>query len=69
MNGNVDRLIVNDEAPVFDTTPKRSTQELFKIIKDLLKKNYQSVQEMFYELDETNTKRMSQETMYQLMLK
>jgi len=64
----IDRLTVHEEGDV-PIHPKRSAQELFKIIKDLLKKNYQKVESMFYELDETNTRRMSQEAMYQLFRK
>ncbi|MBN3281943.1 EFCB6 protein, partial [Polyodon spathula] len=46
---------------------ERTHFQLSKIIKDLLKKNFQSVESAFNELDEMNTRRLSPETMYQLL--
>ncbi|KAJ8318169.1 hypothetical protein KUTeg_003260 [Tegillarca granosa] len=46
---------------------RRSPQELFKVIKDLLNRKFQDVERMFYELDEINSNRMSQEMMYELL--
>ena len=37
------------------------------MIRDIMKRNYQAVEEAFYDLDENNTRRLSQETMYQLL--
>ncbi|XP_059167514.1 EF-hand calcium-binding domain-containing protein 6-like [Physella acuta] len=45
----------------------RTSQELFKLIKDLMSRRFQEVEQTFYKLDETNTRRLSQETMYQLL--
>ena len=67
----VDRLNVNPESDTYqeDVHAKRSPRELFKIIRELMKGNFQEMQDTFYELDEQNTKRLSQETMYHLMKK
>ncbi|KAL8601492.1 hypothetical protein ACOMHN_000434 [Nucella lapillus] len=46
---------------------RRSNQELFKVIKELMSKRFQEVEKAFHELDETNTRRLTQETMYQLL--
>lgn len=60
-----DRLVVDD---VY-TEPRgqRSPQELFKLIKAIFKKNYQSVEAAFYDIDELNSGRLSQEMMYKLL--
>ena len=42
---------------------------LFKLLKDLLKSQYQAVENEFCLLDEMNTGRLSQELMYQLLKK
>ena len=52
-----------------DYSKRRSPQQLFKIIKDLLKSHYQGVEEEFCRLDEMNTGRLSQEMMFQLLKK
>ncbi|XP_076459815.1 EF-hand calcium-binding domain-containing protein 6-like isoform X2 [Babylonia areolata] len=46
---------------------RRSNQQLFKVIKGLLSKRFQEVEKAFYELDEANTRRLTQEMMYQLL--
>ncbi|KAH9502531.1 hypothetical protein Btru_068907 [Bulinus truncatus] len=46
---------------------RRSPHELFQLIKDLLNRRFQDVEQKFYEIDETNTRRLSQEMMYQLL--
>lgn len=46
---------------------RRSPQELFKVIKELLNRKFQDVERMFYELDEINSNRMSQEMMFELL--
>ncbi|MGH0148307.1 UNVERIFIED_CONTAM: hypothetical protein FKN15_050446 [Acipenser sinensis] len=46
---------------------ERTHFQLSKIIKDLLKNNFQAVESAFNDLDEMNTKRLSPETMYQLL--
>nr|XP_015201388.1 PREDICTED: EF-hand calcium-binding domain-containing protein 6-like isoform X1 [Lepisosteus oculatus] len=45
----------------------RSAGQLFRMIKVLLNKQYQTVEKAFEQLDEKNTKRLTQETMYQLL--
>ncbi|XP_043911774.1 EF-hand calcium-binding domain-containing protein 6-like [Protopterus annectens] len=45
----------------------RSTEQLSKMIKDLLKNNFDEVDLAFSELDTMNTRRLSMETMYQLL--
>ena len=66
LQGATDRLVVQHDMEV---VPRRTETELFKVIKELLKKEYQAVEEAFYELDEQNTRRLSQETMYMLLKK
>ncbi|XP_033886076.3 EF-hand calcium-binding domain-containing protein 6-like [Acipenser ruthenus] len=46
---------------------ERTHFQLSKIIKDLLKNNFQAVESAFNDLDEMNTKRLFPETMYQLL--
>ncbi|XP_050394782.1 EF-hand calcium-binding domain-containing protein 6 [Patella vulgata] len=56
------------EAEFEEVAPRRrKTQELFKLIKDLLNRRYQDVEREFYNIDETNTRRITQETMYYLL--
>lgn len=63
----VDRLVVDE--PVFAdyAQVRRSPQELFKIIKDLMNRRFQDIERVFYELDEINSERLSQEMMFQLL--
>lgn len=56
-----------DEPLLDDAGPRRSPQELFRIIKDLLTRKFNDVERVFYELDEINSMRMSQEQMFQLL--
>ena len=57
-----------EDAPLLeDTVAKRSPHEMFKVIKDLLTKRFNEVENMFFELDEINSMRMSQEQMFQLL--
>ncbi|XP_064594452.1 EF-hand calcium-binding domain-containing protein 6-like isoform X2 [Liolophura sinensis] len=59
-----------DEDPLLDEVISRRTpRELFRVIKDLLRRKFQEVEEMFYQMDDRNTQRMSQESMYQLLKK
>ncbi|XP_041944700.1 EF-hand calcium-binding domain-containing protein 6 [Alosa sapidissima] len=44
-----------------------SVSQLFHIIKRLVTEQYQAVERVFHELDEKNTRRLTQETMYQLL--
>ncbi|KAK7111211.1 EF-hand calcium-binding domain-containing protein 6-like isoform X2 [Littorina saxatilis] len=46
---------------------RRTNQELFKAIKDLLTKRFQDVERAFHELDESNTRRLTQDMMYMLL--
>ncbi|XP_067858335.1 EF-hand calcium-binding domain-containing protein 6-like [Heptranchias perlo] len=45
----------------------RTTDQVSKIIQDLLKKQYQVVEQDFNKLDKMNTKRLSPESVYQLL--
>ncbi|XP_069055700.1 EF-hand calcium-binding domain-containing protein 6-like [Pleurodeles waltl] len=45
----------------------RTPEQLFKIIKILLSKNYHAVEKEFEDLDEMNSRRLSQENMYFLL--
>lgn len=56
-----------DEPLLDDAVARRSPQELFKVIKDLLTKRFNDVERMFYELDEMNSMRLSQEQMFHLL--
>ncbi|XP_069833839.1 EF-hand calcium-binding domain-containing protein 6-like [Dendropsophus ebraccatus] len=47
--------------------PERTPEQLFKIIKSLIHKNYLAVEKEFEDLDEMNSRRLSQETMYFLL--
>ena len=46
---------------------KRTTQEMFKMVKDLLRKKYQAVEQAFYDLDEQNSGKLTHEMMYHLL--
>lgn len=69
--GEEKHLIDEDEHESLLEIPRepRSDKELFIILKDLMKNRYQDVERIFFELDEQNTRRMSQETLYQLLKK
>ena len=57
-----------DEPPMLEeSVPKRTPQELFKIIKDLLTRRFNDVERVFFDLDELNSMRLSQEMMYMLL--
>ncbi|XP_072113230.1 EF-hand calcium-binding domain-containing protein 6 isoform X1 [Mobula birostris] len=45
----------------------RTPEQLFKVIKTLLYKQYQEVEREFEQLDEINSKRLNHETMYRLL--
>ncbi|XP_035272825.1 EF-hand calcium-binding domain-containing protein 6 [Anguilla anguilla] len=49
------------------TNQGRSDTQLFKTIKTLVTKHYPAVEQAYQELDEKNTRRLTQETMYQLL--
>ena len=67
--GEQKNILPDNDDYLAELPTKRTTFELFKIIKELMKKNFQKLQDAFYELDELNTRRLSQETMYHLMKK
>ncbi|KAK3772027.1 hypothetical protein RRG08_008265 [Elysia crispata] len=46
---------------------RRTPQELFKVIKELMTRRFQDVEQRFYDLDDTNTRRLTQEMMYHLL--
>ena len=58
-----------DDKFMVDMRPRRSTTEIFSTIKNLLKRDYQAMEAAFQELDTLNTRRISQEMMYQLLKK
>ena len=60
-------LFIVDEEPEDYTSRRRGTEELFNVIKDLLTCRFQDVERGFQELDESNTKRITQELMFQLL--
>lgn len=62
----VEFITFDDPPPLDDAIPRRSPHEIFKVIKDLLTKRFNDVERMFYEIDEMNSMRLSQEQMYQL---
>ncbi|KAM4052574.1 EF-hand calcium-binding domain-containing protein 6-like isoform 2-T2 [Anomaloglossus baeobatrachus] len=47
--------------------PGRTMEQLFQIIKSLIHKNYAQVEKEFEDLDEMNSRRLTQETMYFLL--
>ena len=57
-----------EEPPMIeDAVGRRSPQELFRIIKDLLSRRFNDVERVFFDLDEINSMRLSQEQMFQLL--
>ena len=62
----VDRLVIEEDVYA-EPREQRTVQEMFKMIKELMKKNYQAVEEAFYEIDELNSGRITQEMMYKLL--
>lgn len=57
-----------DDPPMLEeSVPKRTPQELFRIIKDLLTRRFNDVERVFFDLDELNSMRLSQEMMYMLL--
>nr|XP_033799338.1 EF-hand calcium-binding domain-containing protein 6-like [Geotrypetes seraphini] len=50
-----------------DYDSRRTPKQLFKIIKNLLHKNYSAIEKEFEELDEMNSRRLTQENMYFLL--
>ena len=57
-----------EEPPLMEEVgPKRTPVELFKVIKDLLTRRFNDVERVFYELDELNSMRLSQEMMFMLL--
>ncbi|XP_056416023.1 EF-hand calcium-binding domain-containing protein 6-like isoform X2 [Hyla sarda] len=47
--------------------PGRTPEQLFKIIKSLIHNNYRAMEKEFEDLDEINSRRLTQETMYFLL--
>lgn len=67
---NVDRLVLDppvDVDPEVERLHQRPVAMCQKLIKELLARRFQEVEEAFFELDYTNSQRMSQEMFYQLM--
>ncbi|XP_061196185.1 EF-hand calcium-binding domain-containing protein 6-like isoform X1 [Saccostrea echinata] len=63
----VDRLVIDEPVMADYAQVRRTPQELFKVIKDLMNRRFQDIERVFYELDEINSERLSQEMMYQLL--
>ncbi|TRY84935.1 hypothetical protein DNTS_004026 [Danionella cerebrum] len=61
------RAVAQDLAGNNHSTPDRSDLELFSLVKSLVVNRYREVLREFEELDEKNTRRLSQEDMYQLL--
>ncbi|XP_028657943.2 EF-hand calcium-binding domain-containing protein 6 [Erpetoichthys calabaricus] len=57
----------NMKTEKLDNRNMRTPEQLFHIIKRLLNKQYQSIEKQFEDLDEKNTRRLTQEVMYQLL--
>ncbi|XP_023931994.1 EF-hand calcium-binding domain-containing protein 6 [Lingula anatina] len=70
-NTKVDRLVVQEPMDIDSEVEykHRTIPQLQKMIKDLLHNRYAEVENAFYELDESNNQRLSQELFYQLMKK
>ncbi|XP_041444988.1 EF-hand calcium-binding domain-containing protein 6 isoform X2 [Xenopus laevis] len=58
---------VSDVADKKEPGSGRTPEQLFKIIKGLLHKNYAAVEKEFEDLDEMNSRRLTQENMYLLL--
>lgn len=58
---------VEPEADSEEMYCRRVNHELFKVIKELLTKRFQDVERAFFDLDESNTRRLTKEMMYQLL--
>ncbi|XP_062594351.1 EF-hand calcium-binding domain-containing protein 6-like isoform X4 [Saccostrea cucullata] len=63
----VDRLVIDEPVMADYAQVRRTPQELFKVIKDLMNRRFQDIERVFYELDEINSERLSQEMMFQLL--
>ena len=59
----------DDDKFMVDMRPRRTATDIFSTIKTLLKQDYQAVEAAFQDLDTLNTRRISQEMMYQLLKK
>jgi len=59
----------DNEFDEFSGPARRPPQELFRLIKDLLNRKFQEVEKTFYELDEINSRRISQDLMFKLLKK
>ncbi|KAG8592119.1 hypothetical protein GDO81_000416 [Engystomops pustulosus] len=62
-----DQRSVGSSAFEEDKDQGRTPEQLFKIIKSLIHKNYTAVEKEFEDLDEINSRRLTQETMYYLL--
>lgn len=60
---------INLEEPpmIEESSPKRTPQELFRVIKELLGRRFNDVERVFFDLDELNSMRISQDMMYMLL--
>ncbi|XP_025063845.1 EF-hand calcium-binding domain-containing protein 6-like [Alligator sinensis] len=68
---NEDKDVQNQKENIHDQKEKhsckRTPRQLFKIIKNLLNKRSQAIEKEFEDLDEMNSRRLTQETMYFLL--
>ncbi|XP_063314192.1 EF-hand calcium-binding domain-containing protein 6-like [Pelobates fuscus] len=62
-----EKSMVSDEPEDKKYPSGRTTEQLFKIIKSLIHDNYAAVERAFEELDEMNSRRLTQENMYLLL--
>ncbi|XP_067932216.1 EF-hand calcium-binding domain-containing protein 6-like [Watersipora subatra] len=62
-DGNGNNVLVLDD----DGHDQRSTEQLQLIIKDIFNKQYKNVEKYFSEMEEFNSQRLSQETLYKLL--
>lgn len=65
----VDRLVVSHDPFEAAAGARRAPDELYALIKGLLVKDYQSFERAFQDMEEYNSQRMSQETLYNLLRK
>jgi hypothetical protein len=61
-----EKLVVHQDELVEDFPNHRATHLLFGVIKDLLKRRFQDVERAFYEIDEYNSGKLTQDMMYKL---
>lgn len=66
---NKENTSPNNDCNVKMSPARRSQQQLYMIIRSLINQKYRKVEEAFYEIDEANSGRLTQEMTYQLLRK